>query len=102
MSSIIEGNKRDPTFNLTKGDAVEIYLLSRHLTEQNAWTTIVTKNGSNAGSRNSLGCWAMYANNCDISHSDDDGIVATVKCIKVDQIPLLDTQHRFIAVSIRL
>ena len=43
MSSIIEGNKRDPMFDLTKGDAVEIYLWSRHVTEQIAGTTIVTR-----------------------------------------------------------
>ena len=59
MSSIIKGNKRDPPFDLTKGDAMEIYLWTRHVTEQVARTTIVTKNGPNAGSRNSLGCWAM-------------------------------------------
>ena len=43
MSSIIEGNKRDP-FDLIKGDAVEIYLWSGYVTEQIAGT-IVTKNG---------------------------------------------------------
>ena len=93
MSSIIEGNKRDPTFDLTKGDAVEIYLWSRHVTEQIAGTTIVTKNGPNSESRNSLGCWAMYANNCYISNPDDDDIVVTGKCIRVDQIPLNDMLH---------
>ena len=43
MSSIIEGDKRDP-FDLIKGDAVEIYLWSGYVTEQIAGT-IVTKNG---------------------------------------------------------
>ena len=72
---MIEGNKRDPILDLTKGDAVETYLWSWYVIKQVAGTTIVTKNGPNAESRNSLGCWAMYANNCYISHSDDDGIL---------------------------
>ena len=72
---------------------MEIYLWSRHVTDQIAGTAIVTKNGTNAESRNSLGCWAMYANNCYISNSDDDGIVVTCKCIRVDKIPLNDMLH---------
>ena len=79
MSSIIEGIKRDTKFDLTKGDAVDIYLWSRHVTEQVAETTIVTKNGPNAVSRNFLGCWAIYANYCYILHPDDDGIVVAGK-----------------------
>ena len=39
------------------------------------------------------GCWAKYANNCYISHPDDDGIAVIGKCIRVDQIPLLDMLH---------
>ena len=65
----------------------------RHVTEQIAGTIIVTKNGPNAESKNSLGCWAMYANNCYISHSYDNEIVVTSKCIRVDQISLLDMLH---------
>ena len=35
----------------------------------------------------------MYANNCYISHSDDNAIVITGKCIRVNQIPLGDMLH---------
>ena len=35
----------------------------------------------------------MYANNCYISHSDDNEIVATGKCIRVEQIPWNDMRH---------
>ena len=35
----------------------------------------------------------MYAKNCYISNPDDDGFVATGKCIKVDQIPSNDMLH---------
>ena len=93
MPSIIEGNKRDPMFDLTKGDAVEIYLWSPSVTEQIAGTTISTKNGPNSESNNSLGCWAMYANNCYIFHSDDDAIVIFGKFIRVDHIPMNDMLH---------
>ena len=37
--------------------------------------------------------WAMYANNCYISHPDDNAVVVTGKCIRVDQIPLGDMLH---------
>ena len=81
--------ERDPTFDLTKGDVVEICLWSRCVTEQVAGTATVTEDGPNVESWDSLGCWAIYANNC-ISHSDNDGIVVACKYIRVDQIPLLD------------
>ena len=35
----------------------------------------------------------MYANNCFISNSDDDAILVTGKCIRVDQIQLNDMLH---------
>ena len=69
---------------------MEIYLWSRHVTEQIAGTTIVTKNGPNSESRNSLGCWAMHANNCYISNPDDHDIVVTDKCIRVDHYGAID------------
>ena len=70
-------------FDLTKGDAGEIYLRSRYVTEQVAGPTIVTKNGPNAESSWDVGAsWAMYANNCYISHQDAYAIVAAGKCIK--------------------
>ena len=53
----------------------------------------MTKNGPNSESRNSLGSWAMYANNCYISHPEDDAIVVTGKYIRVDQFPLNDMLH---------
>ena len=53
----------------------------------------MTKNGPNSESRNSLGSWAMYANNCYISHPEDDAIVVRGKCIRVDRIPLNDMLH---------
>ena len=64
-------------------------ICSRHVTEQ----IVGTKNGPNSESRIFLGCWAMYANNCYISNPDDDDIVVTGKCIRVDQIPLNDMLH---------
>ena len=55
MSSIIEGNKRDPTFDLTKRDVVDNYLWSRHITEHIAGTNIVTKEWSKFGIKKFFG-----------------------------------------------
>ena len=67
------------------------------VTDKNAGTILITKNGPNGETRNLLGCWATYANNNYIPNIDDEGIVVSGNCIsvyhrvRVDQMPLLVT-----------